>query len=141
MNDCEKYLGLPMIGGKSKFEMFKELQQHITKRVIGWKEKYISKAGREVLLKAVAQAIPTYSMTLFRIPKKVCESINSAMSNYWWGQTRSENKIHWINWRKLCNSKDKGRMGFSDINAFNLAMLAKQAWRLVQDTHSLFYCV
>ena len=85
MNDCEKYLGLPMIGGKSKVETFKELQKRITKRVIGWKEKYISKAGREVLLKAVAQAISTYSTSLFRISKKVCESINSAMSNYWWG--------------------------------------------------------
>ena len=85
MNDCEKYLGLPMIGGKSKVETFKELQKRITKRVMGWKEKYISKVGHEVLLKAVAQAIPTYSTSLFRISKKVCESINLAMSNYWWG--------------------------------------------------------
>ena len=54
MNDCEKYLGLPMIGGKSKVETFKELQKRITKRVMGWKEKYISKVGPEVLLKAVA---------------------------------------------------------------------------------------
>ncbi|XP_050255242.1 uncharacterized mitochondrial protein AtMg00310-like [Quercus robur] len=125
MNDCEKYVGLPMIGIKSKVATFKELQECITKRVMGWKEKYISKAGHEVLLKTVAQAIPTYSMSLFRITKRVCESINLAMSNYWWGQTWSEKKIHWINWRKLCNSKDKGGMGFRDINAFNLAMLAK----------------
>ena len=32
-------------------------------------------------------------------------------------------------------------MGFRDIHAFNLSMLAKQAWRLVHHTQSLFYKV
>ena len=50
-------------------------------------------------------------------------------------------KIHWINWRKLCSPKNKGGMSFRVLNAFNLAMLAKQAWCLIQGTHSLFYRV
>ena len=54
MTNCEKYLGLPMVRGKSKVNTFKDLQERITKRVIRWKEKIISKAGREVLIKMVA---------------------------------------------------------------------------------------
>ena len=54
MTNCEKYLGLPMVRGKSKVNTFKDLQEQITKRVIRWKEKIISKAGREVLIKMVA---------------------------------------------------------------------------------------
>ena len=54
MTNCEKYLGLLMVGGKSKVNTFKDLQERIKKRVIGWKEKTISKAGREVLIKTVA---------------------------------------------------------------------------------------
>ena len=44
MENCEEYLGLPMVGGKSKVNTFKDLGEKITRRVLGWKEKYISKA-------------------------------------------------------------------------------------------------
>ncbi|XP_023906328.1 uncharacterized mitochondrial protein AtMg00310-like [Quercus suber] len=80
-------------------------------------------------------------MSMFKIPATICDDINSALAKYWWGQTRSEKKIHWIKWSKLCNLKDRGGMGFRDIHAFNLAMLAKQAWRLIQGSHSLFFRV
>ena len=92
---------------------------------MGWKEKLISKAGREIVIKTVAQAIPTYFMCLFKLPNAICDKINSLLSNYWWGQTKDEKKIHWINWKKLCKDKKKGGMGFRDISIFNLAMLAK----------------
>ena len=94
MLECEKYLGLPMPNGKSKVGTFKELQEKITKRVLGWKEKFISKAGREILIKTMAQAIPTYSMSLFKLPKSICDNINSLVARYWWGQNREERKIH-----------------------------------------------
>ena len=55
MTQTDKYLGLPMASGKSKVPTFKDLQEKITKRVMGWKERFISKVGREVLIKTVAQ--------------------------------------------------------------------------------------
>ena len=33
--NCEKHLGLPMIGGKSKVSNFRDLREKITKRVMG----------------------------------------------------------------------------------------------------------
>ena len=112
MENREKYLGLPMVGGKSKVNTFKDFGEKITKRVLGWNEKYISKAGREILIKTVAQAIFTYPMGMFKIPKALCDSINSTLAKYWWGQTKDEKKIHWINWKKLCTPKKNGGMGF-----------------------------
>jgi len=82
VTDFERYLGLPMVGGKNKVNTFKKLRERIAKRVIGWKEKTISKAGRKVFIKSIAQAIPTYSMSLFKLPKNLCNDINSIIAKY-----------------------------------------------------------
>ena len=92
MTKCEKYLGLPMTSGKSKVNTFKDLQEKGIKWVMGWKEKYISKASHEILIKMVAQAIPTYSMCLFKIPRSICDHINSLLAKYWWRQNQEEKR-------------------------------------------------
>ena len=46
MADCEKYLGLPIVSGKSKVNNLKELQEKITKRVMGGRKSFYSKQVR-----------------------------------------------------------------------------------------------
>ena len=55
------------------------------------------KAGREILIKAVIQAIPSYATTVFRFPIGLCQEITSMANRYWWGQRQGERKIHWLN--------------------------------------------
>lgn len=58
--DHDKYLGLPTYVGNSKKEVFRAIQDRVWKKLKGWKENFLSQAGREVLIKAIAQAIPIY---------------------------------------------------------------------------------
>lgn len=69
--DYDRYFSLPIASGKSKVNTFKDLQEKITKRVMGWKEKFIIKARHEILIKTVTQVIPTYSMSIFKLLKSM----------------------------------------------------------------------
>ena len=87
----EKYLGLPVPEGRMKAEHFQPTKERLAKRMIGWSEKYMSSGGKEVLIKAVAQAIPTYVMGIFKLPARYCEDYMKMIRNFWWGaRTRSE---------------------------------------------------
>jgi len=61
----DTYLGLPSFVGKSKIKFFGFIKDRVMKKINNWEVKFLSKAGKEVLLKAVIQAIPTYSMCVF----------------------------------------------------------------------------
>ena len=93
--------------------------------------------GREILINPVAQAIPTYTMSCFQIPKSLCDEIEDMMRKFWWGQRGQESKIAWVSQKKMCMSKLNGGMSFRNLQAFNLAMLAKQGWGLILNPNSL----
>ena len=78
----EKYLGLPPIIKRSKRKTFKEQNNRIWKKVNRWKAKLLSQAKKEVLIKSMAQAIPTYAIGCFKFSSSLYTEINSILGGY-----------------------------------------------------------
>lgn len=133
----DRYLGIPTDVEHSKNGTFKYLRDRVWDKVKGWMEKLLSAAGTEVLIKSVAQAIPVYSISCFRLPRGLCESVTSIIRRFWSGSKRGKTKPCWVAWDVMIRPKYMGGLGFRDLEIFNLALLARQAWRVLNDPESL----
>ena len=78
----EKYLGMPTDVGGATNGAFKYLKDRVWKKVQGWMEQTLSTAGKEVLIKAVAQAVPTFSMSCFRLPRGLCHHLDGLLRGF-----------------------------------------------------------
>jgi hypothetical protein len=111
----EMYLELPAPVGHSNNKTFTRIQGCVNKRLEGWKEKFLSQVGKEILIKTVIQAIPTYDMSVFPLPKTLCNALNSLMTRLWWGSQHNGNMVYWMSWEMMGVSKKMGGMGFRDL--------------------------
>ena len=116
VHQYEKYLGLLALVGRNKKESFDNIKQKVWKKLQGWEGQLLSQAGREVLTKAVAQALPTHTMSCFKLPAGLCQDIEALIRRFFWGQRGENRKIHWVKWRDLCKPKSQRGMGFKDLS-------------------------
>lgn len=102
----DRYLGMPAVIGKSKQQIFSIIRDRVWRKINGWGERSLSSAGKEVLIKAVLQSIPTYIMSCFSLPGYLIRDIEVAIRRFWW-DSGTKKKLAWTSWAKLCQAKDK----------------------------------
>ena len=76
-------------------------------------------------------------MPTFLLPLEICENLASVVAQFWWSSNPPKRGIHWTKWEKVCLPREESGIGFRMIHEFNLALPAKQLWRLVQYHDSL----
>ncbi|KAM1330863.1 hypothetical protein ACFX2H_043101 [Malus domestica] len=86
-------------------------------------------------------AMLNHAMSCFKLPIGVCKDIEKAIRNYWWRGNSYRKGVHLVAWEKLRSQKHYGRLGFKDIQCFNLALLAKIGWRITYRPDSLLATV
>jgi hypothetical protein len=133
------YLGLPLIIGKSKKDAFQPILDKVIKRIDGWRAKTLSQAGRTVLIKATASAIPAYSMSTFLLPDLICNSLDKMFKDFWWGFPKDKvRNLSLKSWSSMCIPRNLGGLGFRSMKATNLALIAKLGWKFISDHDCLW---
>ncbi|KAL0400086.1 UNVERIFIED_CONTAM: hypothetical protein Sradi_2351900 [Sesamum radiatum] len=68
-------------------------------------------------------------MSCFRLPDSLLKDIESLVAEFFWSGDLTA-KIDWLAWDSLCQSKEEGGLGLRCLKESNIALLAKQAWRI-----------
>ena len=132
-----KYLGLTEHFSCRKRDIFANIVDRIRQRSHSWSSKFLNRAGKQVLLKAVLTAMPAYAMSCFKLPLSLCKQIQSVLTRFWWDVKPKLRKMSWVSWTTLTRAKADGGLGFRDIERFNDALLGKLAWRILSNPDSL----
>ena len=79
--------------GRQKRTIFADIASRVWDKIKGWRDKLLSAAGKEILIKAFIQSIPSYAMNLFQLPKSLFKEIYRLCARFWWGVTKIPKNI------------------------------------------------
>ena len=88
--------------GRNKRKVFGEIKDKVWKLINGWRKGVFSVGGKEILIKAVLQVVPSYLISIFQLPISLRNKLKSLILNFWWGGGQGERKIAWRSWEKVC---------------------------------------
>lgn len=102
-----------------------------------WTSNELNLERKQVLIKFVITFIPTFSMSMFALPKTWCSEIKGLITNFWWGVSNERKKIYWRRWGTLTRSKAVGGLGIQEWQTLIVALLTKMANCIVSEPDTL----
>nr|GEX00481.1 hypothetical protein [Tanacetum cinerariifolium] len=130
------------VGGlMSRIQSWNDIIESMVSRLSRWKLKTLSIGGRLTILKSVLGAIPIYRMSIFKVPMKVLQNMESIRSRFFNGADINSKKPSWVRWKNVMAYKDTGGLGVQSLFALNRALMFKWVWRFISQKSSLWASV
>ena len=139
-----KYLGIPLGANPKRIETWKPIISRIEQKLARRKTKFLSKAGRLVLIKSVLNSLPLYYLGLFKMPSGVAKKIIAMQRGFLWGENDGSNGMALASWSQIQKPKEHGGLGVGDLFIKNIlgvgdlviknsTLLFKWWWRLSKE--------
>ena len=113
-----KYLGFFLKPNSYLKVYWHWLLTKLEKRLKSWSHKWLSRAGRLVLVKSVLEAIPVYWMSLAWLPKGILEQVRRLCFSFVWRGKHDHRAMVWVRWEKIVVPKALGGWGLKNIFLF-----------------------
>eukprot|EP00253_Pinus_taeda_P027841 PITA_27841 len=126
-----KYLGFWLKPTCQRIADWTWLISKLEKRLTCWSYRYISRAGRLILIKSVLEATPVFWMALAWIPRHTLARLQQICNRYLWAGSQDKQIFAWIGWQKIAILKKWGGWGLKDLPLFAQALAAKMSWALL----------
>ena len=133
-----KYLDFPLNHKGAARNRYNFIVERVILKLLGWKVKFLSFAGRTVLIKSVMDAIPNHVMQWVALSSHLCEKIDKINRDFLWGSSTEKKRLHLVGWSKVIRPKEEGGLGIQAAHAKNIALLAKLNWRLYHEKDSMW---
>lgn len=105
-------------------------------KLSGWKGRVLSQAGRLIFIKSVMQALPTFCMQTFLLPKSQLLKMDRIYRDFFWGVRNSGDQHYYPKaWDSLCSSRYTSGLGIRRMEDTNKAMITKLVWTVCADSH------
>jgi len=134
IDDGMKYMGFYLKPNDYKKAGWRWLIGKLEKQILLWSHRWLSRAGRLVLIKSVLEAIPVYFMSLSWIPKGILEAARRLCFAYLWRGNKLNQVMSWVRWERIAQPKALGGRGLKNIFLFSKALAGKVGWRLISTT-------
>ncbi|CAM8999011.1 unnamed protein product [Rhodiola kirilowii] len=131
------YLGVPLHGKRLKGAYFSMIIDKMTSKIKAWSSRFLSYAGRLVLVKHVLSFIGSYWMRVLIFPKCVLKKISAICRNYLWTGVASGRR-NLVAWKEVCKPKHVGGLGILNLSIYNKVLLMGQIWDVAQKKDSMW---
>ena len=98
------YLGIEIEKGSKTNKEWHNILDRMDKRIGGWKDKWITIAGKFTKIKVVLFALPTYPLSYLSLLKNINKKLEAKLRSFLWNDTNERKKLPLIKWENLCKT-------------------------------------
>ncbi|XP_021985819.1 uncharacterized protein LOC110882016 [Helianthus annuus] len=134
-----RYLGVPLISSGLLYKDCSVMMEKLDKRIMHWRNKLLSFAGRLQLIVSVLSSMHIYWSSVFLLPIRVTHELEAKMRNFLWAQdsTFQKGKAK-VSWKVVCLPKYEGGLGIRRLGDVNKALMTNHIWSIVTKRKSLW---